>query len=134
MAVVLVLVLLFAAWLGYITWLKHGVKPRVFHTRLSPDQVRSLFVDKVARGGWSIVDDGNPLVAQSSLVTGTRQQIGLTTRATDGRGVAVDIRPMRMRVKMIGNVPTKGHTLRVRMNSFVNEVRRHDPGLELVRQ
>jgi hypothetical protein len=130
MIAIVVLIVLFAAWFGYVTWLKHGVRPRVLHTRLPADQVRAVFVDKVARGGWQIVDDGNPLVAQSSLITGTRQQIGMSVRPTAG-GVAVDIRPLRMRVKVITNVPTKGHTLRIRMNSFVNEVQRRDPALQL---
>jgi hypothetical protein len=125
------LVVLIAVWFGYVSWLKHGVRPRVFHTRLPADQVRAVFVEKVARSGWQIVDDGNPLVAQSPLITGHRQQIGVSVRPSAG-GTTVDIRPLRLRVKVISKVPTKGHTLRMRMNSFVHEVARRDPNLQLV--
>ena len=129
MVAVIIIVLLIAGYIGYTIWLKHGVRPRVFHTTLTVDQVRAVFLDKVVRAGWQLVDDGNPMVAQSSLVTGTRQQIGLTT-ASSGGGLRVDIRPLRMRVKVLTRVPTKGHTLRIRMNSFVSGVRALDPSVD----
>lgn len=125
-----ILIAIIAIWWAYTAWLKNGVRPRVLHTSLPVDQIRATFVDKVARGGWQLVDDGNPLVAQSSLITGHRQQIGMTVHPAGGK-VAVDIRPLRLRVKVLTQVPTKGHTLRIRMNSFVNEVARRDPGLQL---
>lgn len=128
---VVVLITVLAIWLVYTTWLKYGVRPRLFHTTLPADQVRAAFIDKVARTGWRVVDDGNPLVAQSPLVTGVRQQIALHIHAVRG-ALVVDARPLRMQMKVISQTPTKGHTLRVRMNSFVKEVRRLDPGMQLV--
>jgi hypothetical protein len=128
---VLVILLLLGIYIAYVSWLKRGVKPRTFQTALSADQVRTLFVDTVARAGWQVVDDGNPLVAQSSLLTGVRQQIGLSTHQGPN-GVEVDVRPMRLQVKVLSRVPTKGHTLRIRMDSFVSAVRQSDPNLQLV--
>lgn len=118
-----ILVGLIAGYVAYGSWLTKGIKPRSFETSLDPDRVRSLFEQRVARAGWKIVDDGNPMVAQSSLITGIRQQIGLTTRTNNGR-TKVLVGPERWVTKF--GVPKKGHTIRMRMNSFVEAVRAHD--------
>jgi len=118
-----------AGWVAYGNWLKSGIKPRRFVTTLGPHDVRSLFTDRVARTGWKIVDDGNPLVAQSSLVTGIRQQIGVeVARAANGQ-TSVQVGPNRIVTKY--GVPKKGHTIRLRLNSFVGAVRAHDPFIDV---
>lgn len=121
---ILLLVGLVAAYLGYNAFKLNGFRPREVSTRLTPDQLREIFMMKVAGHGWSIVDEGNPMVAQSSLLTGIRQQIvlqilevGTTTRAR----IAV----ARYSKKVLGGA-TKAYTLRLRMSSFLGEVQRLD--------
>lgn len=84
----LMLAVVIGAYVAYGRWLTNGIKPRRFATALSPDLVRSLFQERVARTGWKVVDDGNPLIVQSSLATGIRQQIGLDVAPDGGRTVA----------------------------------------------
>ena len=124
---ILVVVGLFAGYFRYLSFLRNGVKPQTVTTDLGVDDLRGIFVDRVCHSGWRIIDDGNPMVAQSSLATGTRQQIGLTLRRDDAGGVTATIEPLRLRVKVWTRVPTKGHTLRIRMNSFVRAVTSADP-------
>jgi hypothetical protein len=131
MAGVLIVLLLLAAGIGYSMWLRHGVRPRELTTRLSADQIRSLFMQKVARAGWTVVDDGNPMVAQSSLMAGIRQQIALQVTSTASGHQVVKIRPVRVSVRMLTRTPAKGHTLRIRMNSFVSAVQAQDPSMQL---
>jgi len=123
---VIILILLVVAAVGYSSWLKNGIKTRVMDSRLAADQLREIFSGKVARAGWSIVDNGNPMVAQSPLISGTRQQIGLFTEPT-AEGTRVRVVALRFRRKVLGGTPTKGHTIRIRMNSFVDSVRQLDP-------
>jgi hypothetical protein len=127
---VVVLILLVLVAVGYSAWLKQGIKTRVLESRLSATQLREIFSEKVARTGWSIVDTGNPMVAQSSLIAGTRQQIGLFTEPTTG-GTQVRVVALRFQRKALSGTPTKGHTLRIRMNSFVDGVRQQDPSAQL---
>lgn len=123
---VVILILLIMAAVGYSAWLKQGIRTRVLESSLSANQLREIFTGKVARAGWSIVDTGNPMVAQSSLIAGTRQQIGLYTESATG-GTRVRLVALRFRRKVLTGTPTKGHTLRLRMNSFVDGVRQQDP-------
>ncbi len=115
-------------WWGigrYHRWLARSVSPRVIETELSETELRGLFDRNVGTTGWKIVDTGNPRVAQSSLLTGIRQQISLTIGESDnGTRVAV-VQVPRLVVKLTG-VPTKAHTLRMRMNSFTNAVEARD--------
>lgn len=80
----------------YSKFLMSGMASRTIVTSASPAQVRDAFVRKVAGSTWKIVDDGNPMIAQSPLVTGIRQQIGLEVRQEGGqvqglcRGAALD--------------------------------------------
>lgn len=112
------------AYIAYAIWLDRGIRQREFFTALDAATVRQIFEAKVARTGWSIVDDGNPMVAQSSLATGIRQQIGLQV-AGQPSGTHVVVGPQRTVRKLTG-VPTKAHTLRIRMNSFVGAVQERD--------
>lgn len=120
------------AYFAYITWLKNSIKNRSFTTTATPDQVRAIFAEKVAKTGWKVVDDGNPMVAQSSLAAGIRQQLRLVTN-TDATGqTAVQVGPSRIVTKgWFLRVPAKAHTLRIRMNSFVKAVSALDPAIEV---
>ena len=110
----------------YYGWLRRSVATRIIETSLSADELRRIFDQTVAKMGWKIVDTGNPRVAQSSLMAGMRQQISLTIKAADnGKQVAVVTVP-RLVVKMLGRVPTKAHTLRIRMNAFTEAVKAAD--------
>jgi hypothetical protein len=123
--VLLVVVIGVVRW--YQAWLSDGIRPRTIYTSLSPTEVTNLFVGNVATHGWQVVEQGNPVVAQSSLLTGLRQQIGLHfEQAEDGRTVA-EVKPYRYVHKLFGN-PTKAHTLRWRINAFVRGVQYVDPG------
>jgi hypothetical protein len=130
-AAIAIIVGIFVAYFKYAGWLTRGIKPRTFETKLDPHQVRSIFVDRVAHTGWKIVDDGNPLVAQSSLAAGIRQQIGLTIRTENGQTM-VHVGPHRWVTKR--GIPKKAHTLRIRMNSFVDSVRAHDANIVVTLQ
>jgi len=121
----LVMLVLVGGTIGYIIMLRKGIKARQFKTSLSVHEVREIFESKVARAGWKVIDDGNPMVAQSSLATGRRQQINLSTSANSDGTLSADIRPARIIVKY-WFIPTKGHTLRTRMNSFIKAVTARD--------
>lgn len=122
-----VLVVLIGGYIMYGSWLTKGIQPRQFDTHLAPDVLRGMFSDKVARSGWKIVDDGNPMVAQSSLATGMRQQISLKVERSDG-GSSVHVGPQRWITKR--GVPKKGHTIRMRLDSFVAAVQAQDPSIQ----
>jgi hypothetical protein len=128
---ILILVLVTGGYVAYGSWLTSGIRPRVFTTSLSAAQLRLTFGEKVARAGWKIVDDGNPMVAQSPLATGIRQQIALDLRAAPDGSVHVRVGPRRW-VSRYG-VPKKGHTIRMRLDSFVNAVQRTDPAVAVTR-
>ena len=122
-AVVGMFVAWFAMIIGYQSWLRNGVKPREFATQLSVEQVKQLFVQKVAHTGWKIIDDDNPMVAQSSMLSGIRQAISMQV-TPHGDGLAVRIWVSRLSVKGLARVPYKAHTIRMRMNAFENVVAR----------
>jgi hypothetical protein len=128
---ILILVVVIGAYIAYGSWLTNGIKPRVFSTSVSADQIRRTFDQKVARAGWKIVDDSNPMVAQSPLATGVRQQITLELGLGDDGSMRVRIGPNRWVTKW--GVPKKGHTIRMRMDSFVSAVQRHDPAIAVMR-
>lgn len=109
----------------YGNWLEKGFRPRSVDTALPPTHVRAIFADKVARLGWKIVDDDNPMVAQSGLLGGRRQQISLQlTHGSDGR---VQARIAVPRFWRKAGMPYKAHTLRIRMNGFLSAVQANDP-------
>jgi hypothetical protein len=128
---IVILVVFIGAYIAYGNWLTNGIKPRVFTTSVSADQLRRTFVDKVARAGWKIVDDGNPMVAQSSLATGIRQQVALQLDTGSDGAMRVRVGPNRW-VSRWG-VPKKGHTIRMRMDSFVNTIQRSDASIAVTR-
>lgn len=123
-----VIVVLIIVWVLYTNWLRKGISMRAFRTELRPEELRRLFEEKVGRSGWKIVDDGNPMIAQSPLITGIRQQISLRIEADDDAS-AVLVGPERWVTKL--GVPKKGHTIRIRLNSFVEAVRQRDASISV---
>jgi hypothetical protein len=123
MAIVL-LAALISAGIGYNTFKENGFRPREVTTRLSASQLRGIFRRTVAGRGWSIMDEGNPMVAQSSLVAGIRQQITLQVDEHEGTTRA-RIAVARYSKKTLSGA-TKAYTLRWRMNAFLGEVQRSD--------
>lgn len=113
-----------AAAIGYDSFKRNGFRPRTVDTQLSADELREIFHDTVAGKGWSVVDDGNPMIAQSGLLAGIRQQIALEVTETD-TGSRARIAVIRYSRKVLGGT-TKAYTLRWRMNAFLNEVQRTD--------
>ena len=109
---------------AYETAKRHAFRPRLVHTRLSAADLRGIFRDTVSGRGWSIIDEGNPIVAQSSVLTGVRQQIALHTDVT-GAGTEAHIAVVRYSRKALRGT-TKAHTLRWRMNAFLTAVRSAD--------
>ncbi len=111
----------FVAWIaimiGYQSWLRSSVKPREFVTQLPVDEVKRLFAQKVAGMGWKIIDDDNPMVAQSSLIAGIRQAISMKVTPV-GDHLRVQVWVSRQATKGIAQVPYKAHTIRMRMNAF----------------
>jgi len=126
----LVVVVLIGLYIGYNVFKSHGFRPRRVETRLSAEQLRAVFVEKVAGLGWSIVDDGNPMVAQSGLLAGIRQQIALQVSENGGRSVA-NLVVTRYSKKVLGGA-TKAYTLRWRMNAFIAHVRQLDESASVV--
>jgi hypothetical protein len=121
------LVALIALYSAYASWLTKGIQPRQFRTGVPAHVVRDLFNQKVARSGWTVVDDGNPMVAQSPLLTGIRQQIALQATPQEDGSVLVRVGPQRWVTSW--GVPKKAHTIRMRLDSFVGAVRALDPSV-----
>ncbi|MEO6088710.1 MAG: hypothetical protein ABIQ18_36930 [Umezawaea sp.] len=113
-----------AAGIGYNTFKENGFRPRNVTTRLSASQLREIFRRTVAGSGWSIMDEGNPMIAQSGLLAGIRQQITLQVDEYEGTTRA-RIAVARYSKKVLGGA-TKAYTLRWRMNAFLGEVQRAD--------
>lgn len=122
-------VVVIAIFTIYGNWLEKGFRPRVLDTALSPDQLRTLFADKVARLGWKMVDEDNPLVAQSGLLGGRRQQISLQLAPGENGRIAARIAVPRFWRK--NGMPYKAHTLRMRINAFLGAVRSADASVRI---
>lgn len=126
---IVIFILVVAGLFGLVTlyskFLLSGMATRVVTTGLPIEQIRNVFVQKVAGSTWKIVDDGTPMIAQSPLLTGIRQQIGLEVEQNGGRNMA-RVTVLRWTEKY--GIPNKAYTLRMRLGAFVNEVQRLDPG------
>ena len=75
-------------YFSYDAWKRKAVASRSFTSTADPDLIRDAFERKVATTGWKIIDDGNPMIAQSPLIAGIRQQVALdlTLQAESVRG------------------------------------------------
>ena len=122
----LVIAALIGAVIAYNKFKMNGMRPRELRTSLSVETVRGIFRETVAGKGWSVVDDGNPMVAQSSVLMGIRQQIALLVTEQDGV-LHARIAVTRYAKKVLGG-PTKAYTLRWRIDAFINAVQRTDTG------
>jgi hypothetical protein len=117
-----IVVALIVGAIAYQSWIRKGVRPRSLQTQRSESEVREIFARKVAGLGWSVVDDDNPMVAQSPLLAGRRQQIALRIDHSPDH-LELKIYVARMWTKgLIARVPYKAHTLRMRMNAFERAV------------
>lgn len=125
---ILLLVAFIGSGIAYHSWLQKGLRERVMTTRLPPETVKGIFTAKVAGLGWSVVDQGNPMVAQSPLLAGRRQQISLSM-TRQGDVLRCSIRPTRVWVKGLARTPYKAHTLRLRLNAFERAVEAAGAGL-----
>jgi hypothetical protein len=114
---------------AYGRWLTAALRIRTFDTDLSPAALRNLFAAHVARTGWEIADDGNPMVAQSRP-PGPRRQIALLV-ARDGPG-ATSVRLGPGRCEARWGVPLQGRVMRSRLRAFLGAVRRQDPAIAVV--
>ncbi len=121
---IVLIAVVIAVKVAYDSFKLRGFRPRNVDTRLSPDQLARIFTETVAGTGWSVVDNGNPMVAQSTLLAGIRQQIALRISENNGRTRA-RIEVIRYSKKIFGGA-TKAYTLRWRMNSFLTQVQRAD--------
>lgn len=108
-----------AAYIAYANWLRKGLRERVVLTRLPSDEIRRRFESSVATMGWKVVDHDNPMVAQSPLLSGRRQQIALAMKK-EGDLIRCSVKPVRVWLKR--GVPYKSHTLRMRLNAFERAV------------
>lgn len=111
------------AW-GYASFKERGFRPREIQTALRPQQLAEIFTRTVAGSGWKVVDGGNPMIAQSTLLAGIRQQIALFVDIGPN-GTRARIAVLRYSKKVFGGA-TKAYTLRWRMSAFLAEVRRQD--------
>ncbi|RSM57850.1 hypothetical protein DMH03_26230 [Amycolatopsis sp. WAC 01376] len=116
--------LIVVLYLGYTAFKRHGFRPRRVETTLSGQQLRQVFRRTVARRGWSIADDGNPMIAHSAALDAVRQRIALSVSETNGRTVG-ELAALLPGKTTLGDT-TKAYSLRWRMNSFIAQVRRLD--------
>ncbi|MCU1671847.1 MAG: hypothetical protein JWP40_4774 [Blastococcus sp.] len=120
---VVVLAAFIAVVVGYSRFTTTGFRQREVTTQLSSVELGGIFEQRVCGIGWSIVERGNPVVAQSGPVAGIRQQIVMQWTDEGGQRVAKIWVP-RYSKKLTG--APKAYRLRLRMGSFLAEVRRRD--------
>ncbi|MFD6072516.1 MULTISPECIES: hypothetical protein [Amycolatopsis] len=123
-AVALILLVIAVLYLGYAALKRHGFRPRRVETALSGQQLRQVFTKKIAGRGWSVADDGNPMIARSPEFDGVRQGISLEISEAGGRTVG-ELAAVLHKKKLFGDT-AKAHSLRWRMNAFLAQVRRLD--------
>jgi hypothetical protein len=115
-----------ALWVVSFIVARRSVRSRRVSTTLPPEVVRRLFVENVTGFGWRVAKDGNPLVAQSTLLAGRRQRVALTVRRDGDRTVAV-VDVVRY-AGQLTRVPVRPHTIRLRVAAFLRAVVAADPG------
>lgn len=123
---IFVAVLVFGAlWLRAVF---HRMRPRDLDTALPPDALRQLFEETVVAWGWNLEDDGNPMVARSSLLTGfQRQRIGLTVHGTTGGRTAATVEVISYEGQWLLKVPKSPYTVIWRIERFLAAVHQADP-------
>jgi hypothetical protein len=114
---------------GIALWVHgvRGMRSRTIETALSPEEVRQLFRQAVVTWSWNVEDDGNPLVARSSLLTGLyRQRIAL--RVQPGEPTTAEVYVVTYDGQLLLPIPKRPHAVAWRIGSFVDAVRSADPG------
>ena len=118
---VVVLAVFAAVVVGYQRFRTTGFRQREVTTQLSPAELTAIFVQRVGGTGWSIVERGNPMVAQS----GPRGRSQIALRWTDeGSHRVARIWVPRYSKKLAGAL--RACTLCLRMGGFLAEVRRRE--------
>ncbi|QNN54014.1 hypothetical protein [Nocardioides mesophilus] len=131
-AAVSLLLLVGGGLAAYVAWARACISPRVVTTRLAEPTVRALFKERVSRAGWLVVDQGMPMVAQSSMLFGGRQRIYLHTRSEVDDTLVVEVGPLRWESRY--GVPTSSHTIHARIDAFVGALTSKDPDAVVTRQ
>ncbi|WP_410649721.1 hypothetical protein [Amycolatopsis sp. cmx-4-54] len=120
----LIVLVIAVLYLGYLAYKRHGFRPRRVETALSGQRLRQVFKKKIAGRGWSVADDGNPMIARSAESGGVRQGISLEISEAGGRTVG-ELAAILHKKKLFGDT-AKAYSLRWRMNAFLAQVRRLD--------
>jgi hypothetical protein len=129
--VLLLVVAASAAAYVYYRWIDRELFPRSFVTPLSSEQLRELFRREVARVGWRVVDEGNPMEISSTLATGERQRIALHLAPLEDGRVEAWFGPTKLSHSYL--LPDKPHTVRRRMARFERAVQGLDRSVSIVR-
>lgn len=110
---------------------RHSIAPRVLVTELAEPTVRALFKQRASRNGWLVVDDGSPMVAQSSVLQGGRDRIYLHTRSGEHGRLHVEVGPAQWEEKW--GFPVRAHSISQRIESFLEAVTEKDPSVRVTR-
>lgn len=121
----IVLALIIGLVVAYNDWKTRGIRPRRVSTQFDEQTLRDVFARTVATTGWQIIDDANPIVAQSTALAGIRQQIALQLNAGDDGRTEARIAVVRYSKKALGGA-TQAYTLMWRIKAFMDEVQRLD--------
>ena len=127
MGVVLILLSVVAVNLLYAEIAYRSLRSRDLDTALPPARLRELFAETVAGFGWRIVEDGDPYVAESGLLTLSYQRIGLTLEPLGGGRTEARVDVLRYSGQWLVPFPHRPHTIRWRINAFVRAVLAEDP-------
>lgn len=123
----IVLIAALVAYVPFLIWKVRVVRPKTFVSHLHPETIRTAFEAKVATTGWKIIDAGNPMIAQSPLLGGIRQQVALLLEP-HAQGVEGSYETIRYVKKVLSGVPTKGVTLGLRKSAFFKELKKLEAG------
>jgi hypothetical protein len=121
----IVLVLIIGLVVAYHDWKTKGIRPRRVSTLLDEQTLRDIFAKTVATTGWRIIDDANPIIAQSTALSGIRQQIALELNVSDDGRTEARIAVVRYSKKALGGA-TKAYTLMWRIKAFMDEMQSLD--------
>ncbi|MGZ4659011.1 MAG: hypothetical protein ACXVGE_19385 [Blastococcus sp.] len=120
---VVVLMAFVAVVVGHQRFRTTGFRQREVTTQLSPAELAAIFEQKVCGIDWSIVERGNPMVAQPGPINGVRAQIAVHWTDIGSHRVARIWVPRYP--KKLGDA-ARAYTLRRRVRRFLAEVRRRD--------
>ncbi|USN97284.1 MAG: hypothetical protein H6799_02835 [Candidatus Nomurabacteria bacterium] len=116
-------------------WSLRRMRPIMAYTTLSRDRLKDIFRSSMTRWGWKVIDQSNPIIAQSSFLTG-RQGIAMTiNEAPDGR-LKIRIQPRNLKTNSIpdnfGYIPqfySSTFTIATRIKFLKNKICNNDPSI-----